>query len=301
MNVFDYFWMEGTDLPAGIGFGLFTPEHFCAVAVCMTGVILFLRAFLKRTPPRQNLWLRILAVLLLLGNIARDVFLLIKGRMSAAYLPFHLCSFAIFVYLLYAFMPEKYSDSAAGETSAVALDTGRQSDSGEKSGTRILRSPVDKKNEFEAIVRQSRFREALGEIGCVLLLPGTLIALILPDWSAYPLLNYMCIHSFLWHAVLTAFPLALLMSGRVHPTIRHIWYPVVYLAVLVPPALWFDRRFDVNFLFVNWPLPDTPLMAVYHIWGKYWLAGYALLAFSVILAEYILIEIIRKAKRRVTV
>lgn len=259
MKLFQYFWMEGNDLPEGIGFGLFSVQHFGTMAGCAVGIFLLLRAFLRRTAAQQLRWLRVLAVLLLAGNLARDVFLLVKGRMSVAYLPFHLCSFAIFVYLLYAFLPEKYAGS----------------------GNR-------------GIILQPRFREALGEIGVVLLLPGTIMALIFPDWSAYPLLNFMCIHSFLWHAVLAACPLALFLSRRVHPTIRHLWYPVLYLAILVPPTLWFDRRFDVNFLFINWPLPNTPLMPIYNAMGKYWLVGYALLVFAVLVGEYAAIETVKK-------
>lgn len=279
--------MEGIDLPDGIGFGLFSAKHFAAVALCAVGVVLLLRAFLRRTPDRQLHWLRVTAAALLVGNLARDFFLLCRGRMTLAYLPFHLCSFAIFVYLLHAFLPEAYvGDKLCYTGDANIPDASDCADS------------TDAAAAYETIFVQPHFREALGEIGCVLLLPGTVAALILPDWSAYPLLNFMCIHSFLWHAVLAAYPLMLLLSHRVHLTIRHIWYTIVYLAILVPPTLWFDRRFDVNFLFINWPLPDTPLMMIYDLLGKYWLVGYALFVLVVLLAEYILIEFIRRIEKK---
>ena len=32
--MFRYFWLEGEDLPAGIGFGHFTPLHFLQLFFC---------------------------------------------------------------------------------------------------------------------------------------------------------------------------------------------------------------------------------------------------------------------------
>lgn len=248
----DYFWLESTDLPDGIGFGLFTPAHFMMDALCAAGIALLCLFFCRQNHRRQETILRVIAVLLLLGNGFRDLVLVLDGRMGLSYLPLHLCSTAIFVYLLHAFWP--------GDGS-------------------------------------SRFREALGEIGYVLLMPGTICALLFPDWTRYPLLNFMSLHSFAWHALLVAYPLMLRLSGRIHPTIRHIWYPLLYLGLIVPPILIFDKVMDCNYLFVNWPLPDTPLEWLYDRLGRYWLIGYAILVFAVILGIYLLIEAGRLLRR----
>lgn len=245
MNPSSYFWKEIHDLPAGIGFDLFSCQHFVVLFCCALGIAAELRLFLKCSKKRQDVFLKAAALSLLAGNLLRDLFLLAVHRMSLAYLPLHLCSFAIFVYLLQAFLSERFLP----------------------------------------------LRRALGEIGFVLLMPGTICALIFPDWTAYPLWNFMCLHSFLWHAVLVFYPLALFMSRRIRPTIRHLWYPILYLCILVPPTAVFNHFTGCNYLFIMTPLKDTPLELLYSLMGTYWRIGYALLVLSVILLLYLLLWI----------
>lgn len=271
-----YFWLEGSDLPAGIGFGLFTARHFAALTVCCLVMALLCLWFVRLSQHSQALTLRVLAVLLLAGNLVRDLFLLSIHRMSIAYLPLHLCSFSIFVYLLHAFLPET---------------------------DRIISTNADLSAPRSHIVRrvgQSRLREALGEIGVVLLMPGSFCALLFPDWSAYPLWNFLSIHSFVWHTVLAAYPMLLLVSGRVHPTIRHIWYPFVYLLIEVPPTWLFDVKTGCNYLFVSRPVPGTPLEWLQERMGAAWRAGYALLVAAVILIIYLVIELCHALYRRLS-
>ena len=253
MNPTSYFWKEIHDLPAGIGFGLFSSRHFAAVLCCGFGVAFALGLFLKCSKKRQDVLLKATALSLLAGNLLRDLFLFSVHRMSLAYLPLHLCSFAIFVYLLQAFLPERFLP----------------------------------------------FRRVLGEIGLVLLMPGTICALIFPDWTAYPLWNFMCIHSFVWHAVLVFYPLALFLSGRLHPTIRHLWYPVLYLGIIVPPTAVFNHFTGCNYLFIMIPLKGTPLELLYSLMGAYWRIGYALLVLAVILLVYLILGTLHRRFRNV--
>ncbi len=274
--MFRYFWLEGSDLAQynnTIGFGLFTWKHYAMLAVCAALITALCLYFQGRTAREQNKILRITAVALLLGNIGRDIFLLARGRMTIAYLPLHLCSFAIFVYLLHAFLPEDYG---------------------------IARASIGNSGwHHKTAIEQSRFRQALGEIGFTLLMTGTICALILPDWSAYPIWNFMSLHSFLWHAVLVAYPLMLLISGRIHPTIRHIWYPIANHLVVDPPTYAFDIRMHCNYLYVNWPLPGTPLEWLSLTLGKYWRLGYVALVLMVILAEYGIIHLTRTIRTHI--
>ncbi|HAP72659.1 MAG TPA: hypothetical protein DDX59_04790 [Lachnospiraceae bacterium] len=278
--MFRYFWMEGKDIPAGVGFGHFTAKHILMLLLCAVFITVLTLWFKKQPLRRQNTFLKILACLMLAGNLVRDLFLLIIGRMSLGYLPLHLCSFSIFVYLLHAFLPESYNDTvmtlnpANGRYFAV-----RDPEYSESSG-----------------IHQSPFREALGEIGFVLLLPGTVCALLFPDWSSYPILNFMSLHSFLWHAVLSAYPVLLLVSGRIHPTIHHFWYPFAFLLVFVPPVWLFDVLTGYNYLFVLFPPAGTPLAWIYSYMGGAWRLGYALLTSVVILAVYGGIELVRYFK-----
>lgn len=61
---------------------------------------------------------------------------------------------------------------------------------------------------------RSRFSSLIGEVLFVLLMPGALAALLFPDWSFYPLLNFMCLYSFLWHTLIICYPVLLLAGGR---------------------------------------------------------------------------------------
>lgn len=271
--MFRYFWMEGRDLPDGIGFGLFTWKHFLALACCAAGIVILCRSFLRCTREGQEKFLKATAVALLLGNIARDIFLTIRGRMSVDYLPLHLCSFAIFVYLLHAFLPDLYR-----------LFCSRKRSGGSNSGRRQIKP-------FEQS-RAARFREALGEIGFVLLMPGTICALIFPDWTRYPIWNFMSLHSFIWHAVLVAYPMMLYLSHRIHPTLRHYWYPILYLCIVTPPTAVFNALTGCNYLFIMRPLPNTPQEWLVDLMGPYWRVGYALVVAGVVLAVYLIIFIL---------
>lgn len=247
-----YFWLEGDDLPDGIGFGLFTWKHFLALGCCAAGIVFLCIWFMKCSRKGQDTFLKWTAVALLLGNLARDLFLSIIGKMSVDFLPLHLCSFAIFVYLLHAFLPERFE----------------------------------------------KFREALGEIGFVLLMPGTICALIFPDWTRYPIWNFMSLHSFIWHAVLVAYPMMLYLSGRIHPTIRHYWYPILYLCVVTPPTALFNALTGCNYLFIMRPLPNTPQEWLVNLMGSYWRIGYAIVVAAVILMVYFIIEVIELFRRK---
>lgn len=251
-----YFWLEGDDIPAGVGFGHFTPLHFLQLFFCFVLCLVLCLTFWRCSFSGQTKYLKVLAVCMLAGNLARDAFLFSIGRMSLAFLPLHLCSFSIFVYLLHAFLPERQD---------------------EKTGAVI----------------QSRFREYLGETGFVLLLPGTVSALLFPDWTNYPVLNFMSLHSFLWHTVLSAYPILLYLGRRIRPSIRHIWFPVCFLLVITPPIYAFDATFGYNYLFINWPLKGTPIWAIYEKMGEFWRIGYAALVIAVILAVYLLLEGLR--------
>lgn len=289
--MFRYFWMEGKDLPDGIGFGLFTWKHFLALACCAAGIILLCRCFLKCTWKGQEKFLKWTAVSLLLGNLARDIFLTIRGRMSVDYLPFHLCSFAIFVYLLHAFMPDLYhfiSRKKEGHHPRRCQHPARKDEN--ESEKRIQTTFEDSK--------AARFREALGEIGFVLLMPGTICALIFPDWTRYPLWNFMCLHSFIWHAVLVAYPMMLYLSHRIHPTLRHYWYPILYLCIVTPPTAIFNALTGCNYLFIMRPLPNTPQEWLVDLMGSYWRVGYALVVAGVILAVYLIIDLSRLIRRK---
>ena len=230
-----YFWYTYHDLPDGVGFSYFGVKHLTALGVIVVCIILCSLLFRRLTETGQDRMLKIIAVLTAGGEVIKDSFLLYVGHMSMEYLPLHLCSFAIIVFLAHAFMKE------------------------------------------------SRLKNALGEISWCLLLPGSICALLFPNWKAYPMFTFMNLHSFYWHALLVLYPILLLISGRIRPTLKHWWYPVVFLLIVVPPVYLFDVKTGYNYMFVNVPMAGTPLETLYDVLGPWWRVGYAAAALVVIL------------------
>ncbi|MCI2050146.1 MAG: YwaF family protein [Lachnospiraceae bacterium] len=149
----------------------------------------------------------------------------------------------------------------------------------------------------------SRFARLLGETFFVLLLPGAAAALLFPDWSFYPVLNFMCLYSFSWHTLVVCYPILLLAGGRIRPSIRHIYAPMLFLAVLLPLILLFNLRFGTNYFFIMWPLKGTPFETMYRLFGGPvgWRVCYAVTVLLVVCAMYAALAAgtkIRSAVRR---
>jgi hypothetical integral membrane protein (TIGR02206 family) len=100
------FFTPEYDIPAGVGFTLYGPEHLGALGVLFVlslGVLLWLRG---RTVSLQNRVLRAMSIAMILMELLKDFTLGVIGAFSIGYLPLHLCSMAMFVCLYYAFHPE---------------------------------------------------------------------------------------------------------------------------------------------------------------------------------------------------
>ena len=230
-----YFWYTYHDLPDGVGFSYFGVKHLTALGLIAAGIALCCILFRRLSVRGQDRMLKAIALLTAGGEVVKDSFLVCIGRMSMEYLPLHLCSFAIIVFLAHAFLKESW------------------------------------------------LKNALGEITWCLLLPGSMCALLFPNWKAYPMLTFMNLHSFYWHALLVLYPTLLLIGGRIRPTLKHWWYPVAFLLIVVPPVYLFDIRTGYNYMFVNVPMAGTPLESLYDMLGAWWRVGYAVAALAVIL------------------
>ena len=142
---------------------------------------------------------------------------------------------------------------------------------------------------MQAYTKSPRWKSILGEISFCLIMPGAAFALLDPDWnSLYPMLNFFNLHSYIWHFLLILFPVLLLYNREIAPAIRHIHYELLFLLAVVPPIYIFDKCFDCNYLFVNWPVPDTPLEIIARYMGNPgYLAGYAVFVILCIVIIYI--------------
>jgi hypothetical integral membrane protein (TIGR02206 family) len=129
----------------------------------------------------------------------------------------------------------------------------------------------------------------LGQVLYSLCMPGACLALLFPDWTAYPALNYESIFGFLVHGLIVAYAATQLSSGRIKPDIKKIWKPVVFLCVVVPPIYALNKLWDTNFFFVNWPSPGSPLMLLWDMGGGTagYLLIYAAVAFAAMAVMYL--------------
>ena len=248
MNAF--FWKQYEDLPAGIGYGRFSPAHFCALAVIAAAALLLTLWFRRQSERTKKRVLAVIPPLMLLMEAGKDLFLWRGGHFGVGYLPLHLCGLGVFVFLL-------------------------------------------------TLVRSGAARDFFGEVAVTLILPGSVAALIFPDWAhLYPMWNFMNLHGYVWHGLLVLYPLLLLSAGRARPDLRHIWYDPLFLLCVVPPVYLFDRAFHCNYMFVNWPPPGTPLMWIADRAGEDgYLLGYAAFALAVIGGIYLIIYAVQRVRR----
>lgn len=141
---------------------------------------------------------------------------------------------------------------------------------------------------IQAFSRSGRVQRVMAEISICTLMPAALSALIFPDWTFYPFLNFMSIHSYVWHSMQILYPLMLLTEKGNWPDLRHYWWNVAFCVTVFIPVWCFDKAFRCNYFFVNWPVEGTPLQMLYSTFGA---SGYIPSLFglvcAVILAVYI--------------
>lgn len=136
-------------------------------------------------------------------------------------------------------------------------------------------------------------KEFLGEVAFVLIMPASVAALLDADWTyLYPVWNFINLHSYVWHGLLVLYPLLLKLKGEIYPSIRHIHWVILFLGVTAVPVYLFDKKYQCNYFFVNWPIPNSPLAILAEYMGNPgYLAGYAVLVVGAILVVYLFLWI----------
>ena len=122
--------------------------------------------------------------------------------------------------------------------------------------------------ELLCLVYVARPSESLGLAVAGLALPSGLLALAFPGWYYCPMLTWASICGFVGHANLVAFALSLILSGDVRPRLGNAWVPLAHLACYLAVIFPFNRAFDTNFAFINWPIAGTPLVAMEKAFGN---------------------------------
>lgn len=106
-----YFLDTVDTIPDGIGFSLFSGVHFMWLMILLIAVAANSILFHKLNEKGQDRWRKIIALLIVLDEIFKDVGLIIGGNYSVGYLPLHLCSINIFMIVLHCFKPSKNLDN----------------------------------------------------------------------------------------------------------------------------------------------------------------------------------------------
>ena len=246
----DYFWKQQDDIPYGLGYPLFGREHILSTSVTLGIVVLMALCFLKMDRRKQKIILKGIPLFMVFLEVFKDIFLVSVHRFGVWYLPLHVCSIGIFVFLLREFLPWK------------------------------------------------KAKEIFGEVAVILIMPGSVAALVFPDWTVYyPVVNFINFHSYVWHGLLVLYPVLLILTGETRPSVKHFHYVLIFLCMTVLPIYAFDKHFGVNYFFVNWPEKDTPLeWFAEYLGNPGYLIGYGSLAISVMLIEYLIIFLIRKIR-----
>jgi hypothetical integral membrane protein (TIGR02206 family) len=141
---------------------------------------------------------------------------------------------------------------------------------------------------YISLVHAFTHSKTTGEILYCISMPGALAALLFPNWNRYPQINFININSFLTHALIVTYSLMLLLSGKLRPNIRYYIRVWIFLAVAVTVAALVNHKYDTNFLFLNVPSRDSPLVTIYNFTGeKLYLLGYAAAVLTVNLIMYV--------------
>ncbi len=118
----------------------------------------------------------------------------------------------------------------------------------------------------------------LGQVLYGICLPGTILALLFPNWNFYPAIHFITLEGFLFHIGIVMYVACELYSHKIVPRVKNMWQVFLFLTVIVVPIYVFDKHYDVNYMFVNSPSAGSPLEWLEHWMGNPgYLIGYAAL------------------------
>lgn len=103
-------------------------------------------------------------------------------------------------------------------------------------------------------------------------IPGAMLALLFPNWTVLPCLNFSHIHSFVIHALLVLYPLLLVADEAVKAEIKVVPKCILLLICMAIPIYFVNLLCDTNFMFLMDPETGNPLglFEQYlgsHLWG----------------------------------
>lgn len=125
----------------------------------------------------------------------------------------------------------------------------------------------------------------LGHALYAICLPGTVLALLFPNWVFYPPVHFITIEGFCFHGAILLYVTGQLTGHGIVPEPKKLWQVVLFLACLVLPVYVLDKKYAVNYMFVNVPSQGSPLVLLEKYMGNPgYLYGYAALVLLCMLA-----------------
>lgn len=146
---------------------------------------------------------------------------------------------------------------------------------------------------FDLIKQTSTVRNFLYYIG----IPGAMLALLFPNWTVLPCMNFFHIHSFTIHALLVMYPVVLVTSGDIKPTIKDMPKCIALLVGMAIPIYFINLIFDTNFMFLMNPETGNPLGLFEKYLGSH-LWGFPVLLPIVMFIMYLPLILAKKLKKK---
>ena len=105
--MFTYFWDTKFTIPDGYGFSQFSLMHIAELLLCALLCYICAKSYVKKDENGRMKMLKVIAVLLVIDEIAKYAVTAACGNFRVDFLPFHLCSINIFVIAAYVLHPDE--------------------------------------------------------------------------------------------------------------------------------------------------------------------------------------------------
>lgn len=102
------FFLFETELPQGSGFPLFGLCHCSWLVSIMIVAALSGHAYRRLSVDRQKRWNKRIGMLFPVLSVYRDLVLVLTGHYGVGFLPFHLCSMAMWIAAIYCFTDNRF-------------------------------------------------------------------------------------------------------------------------------------------------------------------------------------------------
>lgn len=129
-------------------------------------------------------------------------------------------------------------------------------------------------------------------------IPGASLALLFPNWTMLPCMNFSNIHSFVIHTMLVIYPIMLVYDGEISVGIKTQFKCIMLLVAMAIPIYFVNLALDTNFMFLMNPETGNPLGLFEKYLGSH-LWGFPVLLPIVMFIMYIPISIISKCRKKI--